>query len=94
MAQALKVKRAFLVYQTGIANVFQVKCMNLASYGRNAVRLMQADFRSCENFARGLSTAGALVRTAHCNMAGDIVDETWSQDLETAPFHTQFHPVG
>jgi hypothetical protein len=90
----LKVQRAFLVYQAGIANVFQVKSLNLADYGRNAVRLMQADFRACENFARGLATAGTLVRSAHCNMAGDIACQTWSLDFDNAPFANSMHRIG
>ena len=86
-------KRAMLVYQAGIANVFEVKCFNLGSFGRYAKRLLQADFRSCENFARGLSTAGVTVRTVACNQAGDIINETWDEDLTEQPFSNNFHPV-
>jgi len=89
----LKVNKAVLVYQAGIANVFAVDCLNMADYGRNAVRLMQADFRACENFARGLAAAGVIVASAQCNQAGDIVDSHWSEDLEDAPFSDKFRPV-
>ncbi len=86
-------ERAVLVYQAGIANVFQVDCLNMANYGRNAKRLMQGDFRTCESFARGLVAAGVTVASAGCNQAGDIVDAKWdSEDL--GPFRDQAHPVG
>lgn len=89
----LKVRKAFLVYQAGIANVFAVDCLNLASFGREAKRLLQSDFRSCESFARGLAAAGVIVRTAACNQAGDIVDSKWSEDLDSQPFSESFRPV-
>jgi hypothetical protein len=93
MRQQLKIKRAMLVYQAGIANVFEVKAFNLAPYGRGAKRLMQFDFRTCETFARGLAAAGTLVSTAHCNEAGDIAERTWSEQLDDAPFSDKFSPV-
>ena len=88
-----KIERAMLVYQAGIANVFAVKSFNLANYGRDAVRLSQSDFRSCEMFAWGLAAAGVVVRSAACNMAGDIKDQMWSEDLVSAPFNRDMHPV-
>lgn len=42
----MKRRRFFLVYQAGIANVFEVKSLNLANYGRDAKRVYQADFRT------------------------------------------------
>jgi len=90
MAQTLK---AFLVYQAGIANVFTVEAFNLAPYGRDAVRVYQGDFRGAEHIAHGMAIAGAMVRTAACNQAGDIVDATWSDDLDAQPFSDRFHPV-
>jgi len=81
-----RLKKAMLVYQAGIANVFEVDCFNLSSYGRKAVRLMQSDFRTCLAYARGLGDCGVVVRTAHCNEAGDIVDRSWNEDLSEAPF--------
>lgn len=85
--------RAVLVYQAGIANVFEVESFNMANYGRDARRILQADFRTCENFARGLAYAGWKVASAHCNQAGDITNAQWSEDLETAPFSDRFNPV-
>ena len=86
-------KRFFLVYQGGIANVFEVECFNLSDFGRDARRLMQADFRSCETFARGLAHGMHLVQTAACNQAGDISKATWSEDLDAQPFSDKFSPV-
>jgi hypothetical protein len=77
---------AMLVYQAGIANVFRTDHNAPELEGRNAVRLLQGDFRACEFFAKGLATAGVLVRAAHCNRAGDITDVDWSCTLEDALF--------
>lgn len=85
--------RYSLVYQAGIANVFQVESWNLSPFGRDAKRLMQSDFRSCENFARGLAAGGHLVQTFACNEAGDITNSKWSDDLEAQPFSDKFRPV-
>jgi hypothetical protein len=85
--------RAVLVYQAGIANVFSVDCFNTAAFGRNAKRLMQGDFRTCESFARGLLAAGIQVASMGCNMAGDIVDAKWD-DADLGPFRYSARPVG
>jgi len=87
------VKRAMLVYQAGIANVFEVDCFNLSGYGRNAKRLLQHAFRPCEYFAQGLAAAGWIVRTAGCNMAGDIAYQHWTVNLDELPFNDKFNPV-
>jgi hypothetical protein len=92
-AKRPKIRKAVLVYQAGIANVFAVESFNMSDYGRDARRLLQSDFRTCESFARGLATAGVLVASAHCNMASDIVSQKWSEDLFNAPFSDQFRPV-
>jgi hypothetical protein len=86
----LKVERAALVYQGGIANVFAVDVFTLEVPLRNARRIMQYDFRTCEAFAMGLRAAGAKLLVAHCNEAGDIVERPWSAELEDAPFSEQF----
>jgi hypothetical protein len=85
--------RAMLVYQSGLANVFQVASFNLADYGRYASRMMQSDFRNCESFALGLAAAGWIVKTAACNMAGDAAAQQWTDDLESQPFSSGFRPV-
>jgi hypothetical protein len=87
------VKKAMLVYQGGIANVFEVECFNLAPFGRDARRLLQSDFKTCEFLARGMGLAGAVVRTAYCNQAGDIKDAVWSEDRESQPFSEMLHEV-
>lgn len=92
--QAKKIKRAFLVYQAGIANVFAVEAFNLADYGREARRLYQGDFHSAAMLARGLEAAGVVVKTAACNRAGDIRTETWTDDLDSQPFSEQFVVFG
>jgi hypothetical protein len=85
--------KAMLVYQAGIANVFQVACFNLAPYGREAKRVYQGDFRGAEHLARGMGLAGVTVRTGACNRAGDIAEATWSENLEEQPFSDHFRPV-
>jgi hypothetical protein len=85
-----RVKRAMLVYQAGIANVFEVTSFNLCDYGRDAKRLLQSDFHTCIAFSRGMAKAGAIVRTAYCNQAGDIVNSKWYEDFDNAPFHSEF----
>ena len=89
----LKIERAMLVYQAGIANVFAVDCFAESPVGRNTRRLFQYDFRTCENIAKGLSMAGTEVATMHCNQAGDIIDSRWSAELTDAPFSNEFRPV-
>ena len=88
-----KNKKAFLVYQSGIANIFEVDCFNESPYGRNAKRILQSDFRTCESFARGLRHAGWTIFSVGCNMAGDIKDQKFETDLNSLPFCEQFRPV-
>jgi len=75
-----------LVYQGGIANVFEVDCFNMSSFGRNARRVVQGVFRDAMMYACGMDKAGCIVRTAACNKAGDIANEAWFDDLESQPF--------
>jgi hypothetical protein len=89
----MEAKKYALVYQGGIANVFEVETLNLASSGRNAKRIMQSDFRTCETFCRGLAYAGEIIHSAYCNEAGDIKNRPWKAELEDAPFSVEFNPV-
>ncbi len=89
----MKQRKFALVYQAGIANVFEVDCLNLSSFGRNAQRVLQGSFRECEAFCNGLKYGKHIVESFACNMAGDIKDNKWSEDLELAPFHSEFRPV-
>lgn len=82
-----KKERFFLVYQAGIANVFRVTSFNLADYGRDATRLFQGDWISAQNVCRGIGLMGGVVRSAHCNQAGDTTNAKWSEDLSEAPFN-------
>lgn len=85
--------RFMLVYQGGMANVFRVDSFNLSDFGRNAVRVYQGDFRSAERMAHGMGLAGAVVTTAAANLAGDIRNAQWTDDLESQPFSDKFFPV-
>lgn len=82
-------KRYMLVYQAGIANVFLVDSFNLSDYGREAVRVYQGTFKLAQSVCYGLGLAGCIVRSAHCNQAGDIAREHWSSCLEDAPFESR-----
>jgi hypothetical protein len=89
----IEMKKAMLVYQAGIANVFEVECFNLASFGRDAKRLYQGDFYRAASFAKGLGAAGVTVMTAHCNQAGNITDAKWSDNMDDAPFYDKIITV-
>lgn len=93
MNNQLKIERAVLVYQAGIANVFEVDCFNFAPSGRTETLLLQSDFRTCEAFCRGLAAAGVAVASAACNMAGDVARQKWTEELEQQPFSDKFQPV-
>jgi len=87
----MKKKIYFLVYQAGIANVFvaDVKGKSFNNYRR----IKQDSFKFCEEFCRGLREAGATVKVAWCNQAGDITDVLWRfSSFDNAPFHDLFAP--
>jgi hypothetical protein len=84
--------RLMLVYQAGIANVFQVDNFTLTTDDRQARRIYQGDFRTAEQLCYGAALAGAIVRSAACNMAGDIQRFAWTDDLEAQPFSDCFNP--
>ena len=83
----------YLVYQAGLANVFLVDAFDLNATGHNVRRLLQGTFHECEIFVRGMARAGAVVRSAHCNQAGDIAGAQWSEALEDAPFSESQRPI-
>jgi hypothetical protein len=91
----LRIKKAVLVYQAGIANVFEVARIAPTNADRGGIarRLLQSDFRTCGAFVRGLAVAGTLVSTMQCNQAGDIAHADWSEDLDEAPFSDKFSAV-
>jgi len=92
MSEQTQLKFA-LVYQGGIANVFQVDDFRLSGKGRNARRIAQSSFMACEAFCAGALAAGAVVLVASCNEAGDITDRAWSNQLEDCPFLDEARPV-
>ncbi len=93
VSRPLKVAYAMLVYQAGIANVFVVDAFTTTPEARNARRIYQGDFRGAELIAIGLATAGTAIRSAGCNMAGDIREREWTFDLTNLPFSDKFNAV-
>ena len=89
-----------LVYQAGIANVFEEFPRPTPSYVQAStgneteserIRILQSDFRTCENFCRGLRQAKETVRVAWCNEAGDIKNSLWHFfAFGNAPFNESF----
>jgi len=74
-----------LVYQAGIANVFDKTPGSFR-------RLLQSDFRSCEFYVRGMKEAGCTVTVYSCNKAGDIAHVPWTLGLDDCPFRDKAHP--
>jgi hypothetical protein len=84
-----------IVYQAGIANVFQVDKFDLGDASeRKAKRIMQTSFDAAIMFMRGAQYAGAEVKTAYCNQAGDISAREWSNNADDAPFSTMAEVYG
>lgn len=67
-----RVKLAAIVYQVGIANLF-----DCTGHTRPLARLAQADYGTIESMARGLIMAGASVLTYHSDTAGDVSAVDW-----------------
>ena len=84
-------KDAAIVYQGGIANVFEMDRTGLPMI-RPIRRLEQGAFVTCENVTRGLMLAGVSVRIYSCNMAGDVTDQDWTQGLSDCPFREDANP--
>jgi hypothetical protein len=80
-----------LVYQNGIANLFRVPSFESYTEGANE-RVYQGSFSAAENMARGAMLAGAEVRIASCNRAGDIAELVWAQGMSDCPFRDQANP--
>ena len=88
------IKRVMLVYQAGHANVFEVERFSFkpAQRGRTR-RIYQGNFRDAGMICWGLVLAGAEVKIAACNRAGDIEARTWTEDLENQPFSREFWQI-
>lgn len=80
-----------LVYQAGIANLFKVPSFDSYTESANK-RVFQGAFNTAEAMARGAMLAGAQVRVASCNHAGDIADAVWAQGLSDCPFRNDARP--
>ncbi len=65
-------KNFAIVYQCGMANVFDVSPR--LSKPR---RLMQGAFSEAETFMRGAVAAGAQPLIFHCDETGDIAERNW-----------------
>jgi hypothetical protein len=79
-------KTFYLIYQAGIANVFE-EIKGVYSL------LMQREFAIAESFCRGLIKAGLPVKVGWCNRAGDILlfKHEWMFDnFDLAPFSVHF----
>ncbi len=85
----LRFENAALVYQSGIANVFEVLNFTYTGQAREARRLYQGDFRGAALYATALGAAGVVVRTSSCNVAGDCAEASWTLGTEGTPFHEQ-----
>lgn len=77
-----------LVYQVGIANLF-----DCTQYARPSC-ILQSDYRTCENVARGLCIAGASVIVSHCDMAGDCSLFDWQPGPGSLWSDKKHPPVG
>lgn len=86
-----QITHAALVYQGGIANVFDTSATGKPLLRK---RILQGDFRTCEAFTRGLLAAGVEVTSLYCNQAGEIIEADWYSPLNDAPFNESFNPVG
>lgn len=63
-------KRYALVYQNGIANVFDMD-------GDTPRRICQHAFDYCEAFCAGLAACGGAISVHHCDVLGEIVSLDW-----------------
>ena len=65
---------AYLVYQCGIANIFD------EDPGEGELRRrFQGAFETAHAIAIGLKMAGVRVHTYHCDEAGDIIHRDWTE---------------
>jgi hypothetical protein len=97
-------RRAALVYQGGIANVFELRSPRdsnpeLAPFAGDPrgerKRLFQGAFATAHAYASGLKAAGVEVLTFGCNKPGDAALFDWvtPDEFDDLPFSTQLHRV-
>lgn len=85
-ATRTRIRQFALVYQGGIANVFEMQDRMPPR------RVMQGTFLACEVYATALMEMGAEMEVHFCNMAGDIRLEAWDTTREAAPFTDSMSP--
>lgn len=85
-------KKFILVYQAGIANLFEVDGFEPYPESRINQRVYQGDFRTAEAMARGMLMAGTSVRVASCNYAGDCSMIKWTPGVGACPFRDKANP--
>ena len=92
-------KHYALVYQAGVANIFEMSPWEESETDHNLdnsvscdkKRVLQHSFIACEWYCRGLRQAGKTVRVYWCNEAGDIQNSVWWHDnFCNAPFNDKF----
>jgi hypothetical protein len=86
-------KRFAIVYQCGLANVFDVSHSgDMPEIGpftdeskkmyKSRKRLLQGSFRDCEQYMRGAVASGKVESLIfHCDMAGDIALQNWEKGI-------------
>ena len=62
-----KCNKAMLVYHEYDASVYQVDCLNLCDYGRNAKLLLRDNFDKCWALVEELGRDGIIIRSAICH---------------------------
>lgn len=79
--------RLALVYQGGLANLFEVERFGIRPKERRETRrVFQGDFGTAKAMARGAELAGARIGSYACNRAGDIINAPWDTTDVDAPF--------
>lgn len=89
-----KTKRAVLVYQGAVANVFDVWTFSpWWSTSDRRTKVMQGTFPECEAFAHKLARTGYKVASMFCDELGDVTRSYWNPNLADAPLFAQMKPV-
>ncbi len=72
-----------IVYQAGLANVFEVTNFKKPFRMR---RVLQGSFAECERFCQGAEYMGAEIKAFSRNVAGDVSLHAWKEGIEDCPF--------
>ena len=68
-----------LVYQCGIANLFDITRVDALGRDTGIVRVYQGDYRGAESIANGAILVGAKVIVWHSDVTGDCTQAQWLQ---------------